>query len=456
MKYWALPIFLFMTACQAAETPPQAPQSLADLLKITDTTDTPICNLALTDLRANLTADALEAAKEEAFDYSKVIETYADDPTTQIRVIFRRAALKRRMNVAGDTPAAAQTFYDSFEVEDGTPTTLKSFHDEMHYWMDRIAEQSDYGTADSDDFNLRFCVMNERRADLHAASRKDIIGRIKDGVTLPAPELIENINHETSFDDGFTKAMLAKIFTKDSVASLTPLERAQMRDGEALLPFDPITASAFWEERDAEIEAVIEFIRSHDFASPADKLKQMTNIDQSLRKLWIPGGQEAHFETKEELAAFKEGVSERVVKVDEFNTAELQKMLEGRGWFRDDVDGRGAANDAWLIAQHADRNPDFQEVALKLIEAELDAPGVSKSNYAYLYDRVQMRFMEGDKQDKRVQRFGTQGRCTGPGTWEPFPVETPARIDEIRAEFGLGSMAEYKARFKNICAKDQR
>lgn len=131
-------------------------------------------------------------------------------------------------------------------------------------------------------------------------------------------------------------------------------------------------------------------------------------------------------------------------------------MLDGRGWFRDDKDGQGAANDAWLIAQHADRNPDFQEKALKLIEAELEAPGVSKSNYAYLYDRVQMRFMNGDNLEKRLQRYGTQGRCTGPGTWEPFPVEEPDRIDKVRAEVGLGTIEAYKSRFKNICTEDQR
>ena len=67
-----------------------------------------------------------------------------------------------------------------------------------------------------------------------------------------------------------------------------------------------------------------------------------------------------------------------------------------------------------------------------------------------------MRFDDSAKTSEKIQRYGTQGRCTGPGTWEPFPVESPDRIDEVRAEVGLGTMAEYKLRFKNICKEDQR
>ena len=453
MYRFSLVVMTALTACQVA---PKAPQNFDDLLTITDTTLDPICTLPLTELRKNMDAETLEAAQAKAFDYETVIETYADDPVMQIKVIFRRAAMKRRLSAPSDTPEIAQEFYDSFDIPEAMPTTLTGIHDRYHYWMDRIAEQSEYGEPDSTPVNLRFCVMNEARAKLHAASREDIMGRVAKGVTLPAPELVENINHEATFDDAFTKSMLAQIYTEDNVTGLSPLERAQMRGGEAILAFDPKTADVFWQKRDEEVAAILAFIENHNFETPADKLKQMTNIDQSLRKLWYPGTADIHFESAEEFEAFKEGIATRVVKVDDFNTAELSQMLEGRGWFRDDRDGQGAANDAWLIAQHADRNPEFQAKALTMIEAAFDAPGVSKSNYAYLYDRVQMRFSDDARAEKKLQRYGTQGRCTGPGTWEPFPVEEPGRIDEVRAEVGLSTMAAYKSRFKTICTEDQR
>ena len=91
-------------------------------------------------------------------------------------------------------------------------------------------------------------------------------------------------------------------------------------------------------------------------------------------------------------------------------------MLEGRNWFRDDEDGAGAAGIAWLIAQHADRNPEFQKEVLVRIEKALGDPGVSASNYAYLYDRVGAGFGAGKSDEERLQKYGTQGRvrmCIG-------------------------------------------
>ena len=453
MKKPFLLLFFIVCACQPTS---QEPRDFDDLLTLTDTTEEQICSLPLTEFAKHLTPKEIEIAKTNAFNLETVIDDYADDPISQIRVLFRRAALKRRLNVNAPVSEFADEFYKTLETNEGTPITLTGFHDEMHYWMDRIAEQSEYGSQDSQAYSIRFCVINEKRAELHAASRKDIIERVKLGVKLPAPELIENINHETSFSDGFAAEMLAKVFTEENAKQLTSLARAKMRSDQSILPFDPLTAELFWEERDEEISAILEFIGAHNFSAPSEKLEYMTDIDQSLRKLWSDKRAEKHFETTEEFESFKEGISKRVIKVDEFNTTELQKMLLGRGWFRDDLDGSGAAHNAWLIAQHADRNPDFQIKALELIETDLDSPGVSKSNYAYLYDRIQMRFEASTNIPKRLQRYGTQGRCTGPGTWEPFPVESPERIDDIRAEVGLETMTQYKSRFKNICKEDQR
>ena len=458
MKKALLVCLIFSASCTDVSTP-QNLKNFQDLLQITDTTNTPICNLPLTDLRANLTVDEIEAAKIAAFDYQPLVEKYADDPAQQIRVIFRRAALKRRLNVVEDRPDLAQKYYDDLSAYETTPSTLYDFHEAYHYWMERIDEQGDYGEANLAEYNLRFCVMNEKRAELHAASRKDILARVKRGVSLPAAELIENINHETTFENEFSSKLLSEIFTDEAIAALTPLERAQLRGDQAFLPTDPKTEELFWDHRNRELSAMIAYIGSHEYATPADKLGDMTDIDQSMRKVWQEAESAAHFENPDQHRAFRENIGKRmgdsVVNVDEFNTAELQNMLKGRGWFRDDIDGQGAAHDAWLIAQHADRNPNFQQEALKLIEAELGAPGVSKSNYAYLYDRVQMRF--GDRDNAQaLQRYATQGRCTGPGTWEPLPFENPDKIDATRAEVGLGSLAEYKARFKTLCTEDQR
>jgi len=249
---------------------------------------------------------------------------------------------------------------------------------------------------------------------------------------------------------------MERLFADENMKGLTALERAMIRGELPILPSDPKTAEPFWDDRDAEIDVIQSHITTHDYAKPTTKLADMRMIDQSLRRLWSSDQTERHFQNKTELETFKKGISERVMKVDNFNTEEIKSMLEGRGWFRDDKDGEGASNAAWLIAQHADNDPEFQQEALKLIEAELGAPGVSKRNYAYLYDRVQMRFNDYETIETRLQRYGTQGRCSGPGTWEPLSLEDPENVDKRRAEVGLGPMAEYKLRFKSMCKEDQR
>lgn len=78
----------------------------------------------------------------------------------------------------------------------------------------------------------------------------------------------------------------------------------------------------------------------------------------------------------------------------------------------------------------------FQKSALVLLEGLLPAMDTQPQSYAYLYDRVAIA-------EKRPQRYGTQGRCTGPAKWEPYPSENPDGLDKRRAEVGLNSEAEY-------------
>ena len=453
MKKLIIILVCITSACQPKTI---VPQSFNDLLTITDRTEKPICTLPLINVRAALTEEALTEMMEGAFDLDALSERYKDNHVDQISILLRRAALKRRFNVESDETTAATKYYAEFDDTVPAPSTLTDYHTKLHYWSDRLGEQSAQPDPNSDDFNLRFCVLNEARAALHSASRRFILDQLKNNTSFAGADLIENINHETFYGDAFKKEALAQLFTPEKMASLSALERALMRGRTAILPTDPKTNEAFWLERDAEIEAVLNRISTHKYNNAAERLEDMTMIDQSLRMLFSSSDIKTHFPDAKQIEIFRENIGNRVLKVDDFNTAQIKSMLEGRGWFRDDEDGTNAARYGWLIAQHADRDPEFQERALTLIEADLDAPGVSKSNYAYLYDRVQMRFGDDDAAQRKLQRYGTQGRCTGPETWEPLPMEDPENIDSRRAEVGLGTMAEYKARFKNICREDQR
>ncbi|KAK0351541.1 hypothetical protein LTR94_024562, partial [Friedmanniomyces endolithicus] len=76
------------------------------------------------------------------------------------------------------------------------------------------------------------------------------------------------------------------------------------------------------------------------------------------------------------------------------------------------ADQARASNAAWLMAQHADRDPQFQAMMEPLVKSG----EVSLANYAYLFDRIAVGA-------DRPQRYGTQGRCTGPELWEPNTLE---------------------------------
>ena len=133
----------------------------------------------------------------------------------------------------------------------------------------------------------------------------------------------------------------------------------------------------------------------------------------------------------------------RLCGVDAANTAWLKAEWRASGWFTTARDGQAASGDAWLLLQHADRDPDFQRAVLLTLARETTPQG--RINYAYLSDRVAANAHQ-------PQTFGTQGRCVGPGEWEPNPVTAPEGLETRRAEVGLGSIAEYKAQFKTICA----
>ncbi len=224
------------------------------------------------------------------------------------------------------------------------------------------------------------------------------------------------------------------------------VEFALSRDREtAVLDADPKVSDEFWSSRDAEIDAVLNHIANGAFDKPSQKLDAMVKIDQSLRHLFtVLELKRSHFISEDEFSKTKSGLGDRVNRVDTFNTAQVKAMLQDRGWFQDDLDGPNASFNAWLIAQHADLDPEFQRQALSMMEQVLGAPGVSMRDYAYLFDRVAGK-------DERPQRYGTQGKCVGPGKWEPFELEFPEEVDSLRAEAGMSPMDEYIALFKDLC-----
>lgn len=131
--------------------------------------------------------------------------------------------------------------------------------------------------------------------------------------------------------------------------------------------------------------------------------------------------------------------------VDRDNTEWLKADVAANGWFTISASGARASSSAWLMAQHADRDRDFQRHVLSLMEPLVSTGEVSKANYAYLWDRIAVS-------ERRPQRYGTQGRCVARNRWEPNDLEDPAGVEALREVAEIGSLAEYQAHMHQYCA----
>jgi hypothetical protein len=149
----------------------------------------------------------------------------------------------------------------------------------------------------------------------------------------------------------------------------------------------------------------------------------------------------------QDVTNFRQLVSLRTDETDRSNTAFLKAEVDRRGgWPPKSEVGEGASHFAWLLVQHADRDPDFQERVLVLMEPMVATGEADGQDFAYLFDRVAVAA-------HRPQKFGTQGRCVaGEGRWEPREIEDAANVDSRRASVRLGPLASYSAQFAEMRA----
>lgn len=168
-------------------------------------------------------------------------------------------------------------------------------------------------------------------------------------------------------------------------------------------------------------------------------ISRMVKIDQALReeltKLMREGSEKGMPELVHKLEA-----------VDRDNTNQMRQIVKTYGWPTPKLVGKRGSELAWLLVQHADLNPGFQRECLDLMTPLLPKGEVSKSNYAYLTDRVLLA--EGKK-----QRYGSQFHQNAAGVWEPKPLEDPDTVDKRRAEMGMGPISEYKKMIEEMYGK---
>jgi hypothetical protein len=121
-------------------------------------------------------------------------------------------------------------------------------------------------------------------------------------------------------------------------------------------------------------------------------------------------------------------------RIDRANTAALKEILAACGW----PQGEQASHHAWLLAQHADKDPAFQKTAKDLLEAAVKKGTAAPRDLAYLADRIAVA--EG-----RLQEYGTQFTMPDRCTLTILPVDSRDQVNRRRHAVGLQSLEAYEA-----------
>ncbi|WP_414653843.1 DUF6624 domain-containing protein [Hymenobacter sp.] len=88
--------------------------------------------------------------------------------------------------------------------------------------------------------------------------------------------------------------------------------------------------------------------------------------------------------------------------------------------------GETSSKNFWLLVQHADAHPAFQQEVLKLMLLEVQRKNANSRNYAYLVDRVALN-------GGQPQTYGTQVEYKADGQPTPRTLFDPANVDKRRA-----------------------
>jgi len=149
-------------------------------------------------------------------------------------------------------------------------------------------------------------------------------------------------------------------------------------------------------------------------------------------------------EARAELAAdgsLFDGYHPRMEAAHRRNAARLTRIIAAHGWPVRELVGEDGAEAAWMIAQHAISEPEFQRRCLILLLEAAERGAIPFWQVAFLEDRI--RLFEG-----RQQLYGTQYDWDERGEMSPQPIEDEEHVDERRHAIGLIPLAENTTRMR--------
>jgi len=194
--------------------------------------------------------------------------------------------------------------------------------------------------------------------------------------------------------------------------------------------FDPQIESI--ERKIKESRQVLDKQALDDVEVVKHHLATMGSVDQEVRKLFID------LDTPM--------TRKLLTEVDFLHTEHLKAILVIHGWITITKFGKEADRQAWLLVQHADHDPDFQKHCVLLLQQLYPSGETDKKNYAYLYDRVALKFQDFGLK----QRYGTQAKIADDQI-ELCPFEgSPEDVNQRRREMDFEPIEEYMETLKTF------
>lgn len=135
----------------------------------------------------------------------------------------------------------------------------------------------------------------------------------------------------------------------------------------------------------------------------------------------------------------------KLAQIDNDNSGIVKEVARLYGWPSRSRFGADAGLNAWLIVQHADGLPEFQQGSLDMLNEAVSKGEAHASQAAYLDDWIAVH-------SGHPQRYGTQGKCDA-GEWHLDPVADPDALDARRKAEGLEPFEDYKKRIVELCAR---
>jgi hypothetical protein len=124
-------------------------------------------------------------------------------------------------------------------------------------------------------------------------------------------------------------------------------------------------------------------------------------------------------------------------KIDSLNLIETKKIFAEYGYLGVEEVGKTGSHDLWLLIQHSDKDPKFQEAVLAEMKKHVERKNANGTDYAYLIDRVNLN-------TGKQQMYGTQMRRNNEtGITAPHDLFEPENVNKRRAEVGLNTIEEY-------------